>query len=170
MNPPARGLRILSRRMSRSCTVRTTISSCPCVECRTSASGLVNAVNQTPPTRPSCSIELLIAPTEKSWYGEPFTVLDVEQSDTEPLMAHLGHISRDVTGCPRCLHTGRRVVLLTKLASGRPIAKRQRRKGNMRESRYQQARRSHHQSRRTDLRRATPEVEVRKLLAPVQCL
>ena len=52
-----------------------------------------------------------------SGHEEPFTVPDVEQYDTEPRMAHLGYLSQDVVGGPRCLHTGRREVLLMKLAS-----------------------------------------------------
>ena len=63
---------------------------------------------EMPPTRLSCSMELM----EKKWFAgscrdteSPSLCLDVEQYDTEPRMAHLGYLSRDVVGGPRCLHT-----------------------------------------------------------------
>ena len=97
----------------------------------------------------------------------PFAVLDVEKSDTAPLVAHFGYLSHDVMEGLRGLHTGRRKVLLDEAhvrcakRAHRPTGNRKKKtKGSITEIRYPIARTSHNRSRRTDLRRATPEVEV----------
>ena len=69
---------------------------------------------ETPPTQQTCRMELLIAagicrdaesPSLFSMWNSPIP---------SRWIAHLGYLSRDVVGGPRCLHTGRREVLLIK--------------------------------------------------------
>ena len=109
----------------------------------------------------------------------PSPVLDVEQSDTAPLVVHLGYLSHDSVEGPCCLRTGRRKSApdeahVREWTSGkdrrRTLERKTRtqvdRKTKQNEGRYDRnqipkARTSHNQSRRTALRRATPKIKVK---------